>query len=176
MMGDPGIREAIERLSAAFAADPEKARARNAAATARIAGGLRCEITGPHEERAVTDMPAAMGGKASAPNPGWLLRAAMASCTATVIAMRAARLGIDLSVLEVSVESESDSRGLLGLDERVSAGLDGLRTLVRIGGNAESQSLRELAAWADAHSPVGCTVRRARECPLEIEVVQAIAG
>jgi uncharacterized OsmC-like protein len=171
MMSDPGIREAIERVSAVFAADPAKARARNTAATARIAEGLRCEITGPRQERAVTDMPPAMGGKASAPNPGWFLRAAMASCTATVIAMRAAKLGIALSTLEVTVESESDSRGLLGLDERISPALGGLRTTVRIGGNAESQSLRELVAWADAHSPVGCTVRQAPACSLEIEVV-----
>jgi len=170
-MSDPSIREAIERLSAAISADPAKARAKNASATARVTEGLRCEVTGPRDERAVTDMPAAMGGKASGPNPAWLLRAAMASCTATVIAMRAAKLGVALSTLEVKVESESDTRGILGLDERVSAGLGVLRTTVRIGGSAESQSLRELVAWADAHSPVGCTVRRAPACSLEIEVV-----
>jgi uncharacterized OsmC-like protein len=170
-MSDPSIREAIERLSAAISADPAKARAKNASATARVTEGLRCEVTGPRDERAVTDMPPAMGGKASGPNPGWLLRAAMASCTATVIAMRAAKLGVALSTLEVQVDSESDTRGILGLDERVSAGLGVLRTTVRIGGNAESQSLRELVAWADAHSPVGCTVRRAPACSLDVEVV-----
>jgi hypothetical protein len=35
---------------------------------------VQCEVTGPHQERIVTDMPAAMGGAASGPNPGWLLR------------------------------------------------------------------------------------------------------
>jgi uncharacterized OsmC-like protein len=170
-MSDTSIREAIGRLSAAISADPSKARAKNASASARITEGLKCEVTGPRGERAVTDMPPAMGGDATGPNPGWLLRAAMASCTATVVAMRAAKLGIVLSTLEVKVESESDNRGLLGLDERISAGLETLRTTVRVGGNAESQSLRELVAWADAHSPVGCTVRRAPACSLEIEVV-----
>ena len=66
------------------------------------------------------------------PQPGWLVRAALASCTGTAIAMRAAKLGIAVEKLEVSVESESDNRGLLGLDQTISAALIGLRTIVRI--------------------------------------------
>src|SRR5215210_1762596 len=112
-MTDPQVREAIERTSAAIAADPTKARAKNVPATARLTEGLKCEVTGPHGERLVTDMPPAMGGTASGPNPAWLLRSAMASCAATVIAMRAVKLGVRLETLEVTVESESDSRGLL---------------------------------------------------------------
>jgi len=170
-MTNAAVREAIDRTSAAIAADPAKAKARDAPATARLAEGLKCEVTGPRGERMLTDMPPAMGGAASAPNPGWLLRSALASCTATVIAMRAAKLGVTLETLEVTVESESDNRGLLGLDDSISAGLGTVRTLVKISGNAKSDALREIVAWADAHSPVGCTVRHAPSCSLEIEVV-----
>ena len=170
-MSDAPIRQAIERLSAAISADPAKARAKNAPATARLTDGLACEIIGPHGERVVTDMPPAMGGKASAANPGWLLRGALASCAATMIAMRAAKLGVKLKMLEVVVESDSDNRGILGLDESVSAGLRALRTRIRISGETEPDSLRAIVAWADAHSPVGCTLRQAPECSLEIEVV-----
>ncbi len=169
-MSDTTVRDAIERLSAAITADPSKARAKSAA-TARLTEGLKCEITGPRSERVHTDMPPAIGGSASAPNPGWLLRAAMASCAATVIATRAAKLGIALSTLEVTVESESDQRGLLGLDDGISAGLGGWRTKVTIAGSAEPQTLRELVVWADAHSPVGCTVRHAAGCSLDVDVV-----
>ena len=112
-----------------------------------------------------------MGGSASGPNPGWLLRGAMASCTATVIAMRAAKLGIELQQLEVTVESDSDNRGILGLDPSVSAGLAAVRTKVKIRGSADAAALRELVAWAEAHSPVGCTVRQPSAASLEIEVV-----
>src|ERR1700694_4055175 len=153
-MSDASIREAIERLSTAFSAYPAKARVKNDPATARLTEGLQCEVTGPHNERFVTDMPPAMGGTASGPNPGWFLRSALASCTATVVAMRAAKLGIKLQTLEVRVESESDARGILGLDENVSAGLGAVRTTVKIAGNAAPDSLRELVACADAHSPV----------------------
>ena len=120
----------------------------------------------------MTDMPPAMGGAAAAPNPGWLLRGALASCTATVIAMRAAKLGVELHTLEVLVESESDTRGMLGMDDTISAGLAGIRTRVKIAGNAPPETLRDIVSWADAHSPVGCTVRHTVGCSLEVEVAE----
>ncbi len=164
------IKEAIEQLSAGIAAEPAKARPKNAAATARLVDGLRCEVTGPRQERVLTDMPPAMGGEGSAPNPGWLMRGAIASCTATVIAMRAAKLGVALSTLEVSVDTDSDLRGILGLDQNVSAGHGPVRMKVRIAGNAAPQVLRDIVAWADAHSPVGCTVRNAPAYLMDVEV------
>jgi uncharacterized OsmC-like protein len=165
------VREAIEQISAAIAADVGKARAKNVPATARLTEGLKCEVTGPSGQRMVTDMARALGGDASAPNPGWVLRCAWASCTASVIAMRAARLGVALETLEVTVDSDSDLRGILGLDEKIGAGQQAVRTTVKIRGSADPQTLREIAAWGEAHSPVGCTVRNTPACSLEIEVV-----
>ncbi len=171
MMGSTKVRNAIETLSAAIATQPEKARAKNAPATATLVDGLRCRIGGPHGESLATDMPPAMGGEATGPNPGWLLRAALASCTATVIAMRAASLGVILSSLEVTVESASDNRGILGLDDNVSAGLGSVRTRVRIGApGAAPEQLRQIVTWADSHSPVACTLRQSPACSLEIEI------
>jgi uncharacterized OsmC-like protein len=173
-MSTPNVAEAIDRLSAAISADPAKARARNLPATARLIDGLRCEVTGPYNERLVTDMAPAVGGTATGPNPGWLLRGALASCTATVIAMRAAKLGVELGSLEVSVETDSDLRGILGLDDNVSSGHGPVRINVRIGAPAAPAGLlREIVTWAEGHSPVNCTVREAPQCVLEIEVVEA---
>ena len=170
-MGDSAIRQAIESLSAAISADPSKAKAKVVPATARLTEGLTCEVTGPQGQRMATDMPPAMGGAASAPNPGWYMRGAMASCAATVIAMRAAKLGITLETLEVTVESDSDHRGLLGLDEKISAGQSALRMAVKIRADADPKTLRELVTWAEAHSPVGCTVKDSPPCSLDIQVV-----
>jgi uncharacterized OsmC-like protein len=171
-MSAASVREAIEKTTKVLAEQPEKARSKNVPATARLADGLRCEVTGPNGETLHTDMPPAMGGAASAPNPGWLLRAALASCTTTAIAMRAARLGVDLTTLEVTVESSSDNRGLLGLDDKISAGLSSLATRVRIGAaDAAPDQLRELAQWGDHHSPVACTARIPPSYALEVEVV-----
>ena len=170
-MTDTGTRQAIEQLGAAISADPAKARARNVPATARLIGRLKCEVTGPQGQQFVSDMPKAMGGDGSAPNPGWFLRGALASCTASVIAMRAAKLGIALEILEVTVDSDSDLRGILGLDETIPAGQSAVRATVKIRGKADPDTLREIAAWGEAHSPVGCTVRDSPAYSLDIEVV-----
>lgn len=171
-MNAPSIRTALEAISATITADPAKARSKNAPATARLTAGLQCELSGPYNERLITDMPPAMGGAATGPNPGWLLRGALASCTATVIAMRAAKLGVTLDSLEVTVESDSDNRGMLGLDESVSAGLAAVRMKVKISAPGTSpEALRDIVDWADAHSPVGCTMRQAPGCSLDVEVV-----
>ena len=167
------IREAMARLSAAIASEPAKAKAKNLPATARLREGLQCELTGAYNERLLTDMPPAMGGAAAGPNPGWLLRGALASCTATVIAMRAAKEGIALQTLEVTVETDSDLRGILGMDEAVSARHAAMRMKVRIGASGVSpEALRELVEWAEAHSPVSCTVKEAPACSLAVEVVK----
>src|SRR4051812_48533456 len=149
------VRQSIETLSAGIAADPAKAKAKGMAATAKLVEGLRCEISGFGDQPFASDMPSAMGGGSSAPNPGWYLRSALASCAATVIAMRAAKLGVELSELEVTVDGESDLRGILGMDERIGAGQSAVRMKVKIGSRgAPAQTLREIVAWADAHSPV----------------------
>ena len=171
-MSAPEIRQAIEKITKVLSEQPQKARSKNSAATATLETGLRFQVTGPNAEAAFTDMQPALGGKGSAPNPGWLLRASLASCNATVIAMRAAQLGLTLSTLEVTVTSESDLRGLLGADEEVSAGLRGVRTHVKIGAaGASPEQLRQIVSWAEAHSPVGCTVRDAQTTAVEIEMV-----
>ena len=172
-MSSIGVRQALESLTAAFEAAPEKARGKHASARARLLEGLRCTVEGPNGESLYTDMPRPMGGRASAPNPGWLLRAAVASCTATAIAMRSAIQGIDLTLLEVTVDSSSDHRGLLGLDDNVPAGLDTVTVTIKIGARGRTAAeLRALAQWGDAHSPVGCTVRCGPQYRLEIEVAE----
>jgi uncharacterized OsmC-like protein len=176
-MSNSNIAEAIRKLSETITADPSKARAKNAPATARLVQGLKFELTGPYNERLVTDMAPAVGGTASGPNPGWLMRGAMASCTATVIAMRAAHLGVAIDDLEVTAETDSDLRGILGLDESVTAGHGPVRIKVKIGSRTASpEELRELVEWADRHSPVTCTVRNGPECALDIEVVSPCAA
>lgn len=171
-MSTTSIREALESLSKRITEQPEKARAKNVPATARLVEGLRCEVKGPNGETAHTDMPPAVGGAASAPAPGWLLRASLASCTATAIAMRAAKLGVNLTTLEVTVESSSDNRGMLGLDDKISAGLSPIVTRVKIGaGDMTADQLRELAEWGDRHSPIACTTRSSPSYSLEVEVV-----
>jgi uncharacterized OsmC-like protein len=165
------IREALERLRGKIAAQPERARARPGPTTARILQGLRCEVRGPSGETVSTDMARAMGGGATAPSPGWLMRASLASCTATCIAMRAATQGLELTLLEVSVESEADHRGMLGMDERIPAGPSAFSAKVRISAaGASADELHALAQWADRHSPVASAARGNPRYSLQVDV------
>ena len=79
-------------------------------------------MSGPQGEDLVTDMPAAVGGGGAGLSPGWLLRAGVASCAASLIAMEAARAGLTTVRLTIEVDSESDDRGILGMDADVFAG------------------------------------------------------
>lgn len=170
-MSNLKARESLERAKRLFLEKPGAAKKPNAAATAVWRNGLSCEVLGPAAERAVTDMPDAMGGTGAGSNPGWLLRAGMASCTATAIAMRAAMLGIELNTLEVKVDSESDARGLVGIPD-VQTTLGNLRMSVRIGAaGADEAQLRDLVAWGEAHSPVSCTMRDGPAIALDVAVV-----
>ena len=165
------IATALESVAATIKANPDKARAKYAPATATLADGLKCRVTGPSGEAIETDMGKAMGGGASAPNPGWYFRASIAACCSTVIAMNAARRGINLTTLEVTVEADGDNRGILGMDEQVSAGHSSLRTNVRIAAdNATPEQLQDLVRWAEAHSPVGRTVHDAAPNTLHIQL------
>jgi len=169
-METSAIAAALSGLTKAFEANPEKARAKYAPATATLLHGLKCRVTGPSGEQIETDMPGSMGGGGTSPNPGWFFRASLAACCSTMIAAQAARLGIILTDLEVMVTGEGDHRGMLGADN-VSAGHSAIRTEVRIAAqNASPEQLEDLVRWADEHSPVGCTVRDAPRNTLTVAV------
>jgi uncharacterized OsmC-like protein len=166
------IRQSIENAVRYLSEHPENARSKDKMAVAVVEEGLRCRAEGPDGAVLITDMPKTIGGGGAAPTPGWFLRAALANCDATVIAMRAAQLGVVLSRLEVAVDSESDDRGLLGVEgSDALPGPASMRVRVRIAADGvPPEQLRQLVGWAEAHSPVGDAVRRAVPSTIEVEV------
>jgi uncharacterized OsmC-like protein len=167
------IGRSIEAARKYLAEHPEEARYTDSAASAVVEDGLRCRVEGPNGATVYTDMPAGVGGAATAPSPGWFARAGHASCEATLISMRAAELGIVLHRVEVVVDSESDDRGILALDDQVPAGPLSLRTRVRISADGvDPQELRDLVAWADHHSPISDATRRTVPMTVEVEFAE----
>jgi uncharacterized OsmC-like protein len=167
-MATRGIKEALERVRQFLSDHPEEARSADVPATARIDSGLRVSVEGPDERSATTDMPTVVGGGGTAGSPGWLLRAAHAACDATVIAMCAAEEGIELDQLEVTVDSDSDDRGLLGMD---GAPAGPLVTRVRItisAAGVDPERLRALVDRAELRSPVGQALRGAGTVEVEL--------
>jgi uncharacterized OsmC-like protein len=168
-MTTAGIREAVDGAISYLTEHPAEARYTDSIATAVLTNGLAVTITGPDGASIKTDMPKSVGGGGAAPSPGWLLRAAQASCLATLIAMRAAHEDLDLGRIEVVVDSESDDRGILGIDDSVPAGPLSSRARVRIDARGVApEDLERLVHWADAHCPVQDAVRRAVPCTVEL--------
>jgi uncharacterized OsmC-like protein len=168
-VGDIG--SAVERASAYLSEHPTDARYRDSHARARLGDGLRVEVDGPGGERLTTDMPKGIGGSAAQPSPGWFFRAAAAACVASLIGIRAAMTGVELppDSVEVTVDTESDDRGILGLDDRIPAGALSLRVVVAVHGGAPGrETLEALATWAVDHCPVTETAQRA--VPIEVRL------
>ena len=163
------IADAVAAASQYLTEHPEEARYRDAPARARLTSGLVVEVTGPGGERVTTDMPRGIGGGASAASPGWLFRAAAASCVASLIAIRAAASGTTIGAIDVEVDSESDDRGILGLEPGIPAGALSMRVTVSIDAPDLDAAAREtLAKWAIEHCPVTDSIARA--VPLAMEV------
>jgi uncharacterized OsmC-like protein len=168
-MAADSIRNAILAASDYLALHPEQARSVDSAATATLLDGLVARVTGPNGAIITTDMVPSVGGTASAPSPGWLLRAAEASCVVTLIAMRAAMLGIALDTLEVTVDSESDDRGLLGIDDDVPAGpLTGRVSIRLTAAGVDASTLDAMARWGVKHCPVCDALERAVRVTTEV--------
>jgi uncharacterized OsmC-like protein len=150
-MAEPcAIREIAERNIQLLARKPSRGHL-SCATRARLAGGLRCEIEeGPW--RLAADMPAKVGGDESAPTPGVLGRAALASCLAIGIAAWAARLDVPIDALEVEVQADFDARGELGWGG-VRPGYLAVRYLIAIDSPAPRDRLEELLELAERHSP-----------------------
>ena len=163
------IRQAVETVSERLARDPEAGAGPDTTAVAVRDHGLRFRITGPNGE-VFSDMAESVGGGASAPTPGWLMRAALAACDASTVVIEAAREGIELTDLTVAVDSESDSRGALGVDDSIPPGPLSVRVRIELAAtNASADKLRGLAERVQARSVVGDAL--ARPIPVTTEIV-----
>lgn len=162
------IRDAVEQTVRHLEGEAGGS-APDSAATAVREEGLRVRVSGPDGDVA-TDMAKAVGGGGTAPSPGWLMRAALASCDASMLALEAAREGVELTALEVRVESDSDIRGLLGVGDGAPAGPTAIRTHIRVAGGADGERLREIVASALERSPVKDALGRSVDMTTEVSV------
>jgi uncharacterized OsmC-like protein len=163
------IADAIRNATEYLTANPGEARYTDSAAVATLVGGLKVRAAAPDGREIETDMPKGVGGEDSASSPGWLFRAALAACDTTLIAMRAAMLGVELTEVEVTIDSESNDHGILGIDESVPAGPLSVRTRVKVvAPDTDAKVVRQLVEWAVAHCPVCDATKRAIPMSLEI--------
>ena len=169
------VKVGVERAMAAFQRHPEVAVHANPPAVARWESGTRVVTHSGETMSVATDMPKELGGNSDQFTPGWLFRAGIASCAATSITLAAASEGINLTSLEVHVDSRSDARGLLGMSEPdgkpVYAGLFDVELRVNIAADGSNpMTLESLVTGCLSHSPVPCTLKTATPFALHVNV------
>ena len=172
------IAQAMERVASVMRRKPQAGVMEDPAATACWEGGLSGNVHSDAGFSVPTDMPAEIGGEARAVTPGWLLRAGLASCAMTRIAMAAAAEGIALGTLAVRATSRSDVRGLLAVPEPdgrpVPPGPLGMELHVTISarGVGAAQLLALVRSTATC-SPVTGAVECALPVAMHVEVAAA---
>lgn len=164
------IGAAVQRLRDALAQRPGWGRS-TACAVATLDDGLRCRAV-ERDTVTASDLPAAFGGEASAASPAQLVRAALANCLVLGYRLRAAELGVELTSLRVTVETDSDVRGMLEPASGVAAGFTAVRYHVEVDSPAPTGTVRELVEIGDRLSPVLDMLER----PQRVERTVSIRG
>ena len=172
------VADALERAEVVLRRRPDMGMHDDSPAVARWRGSTRIITSNGTGIEIPTDMPTELGGTGDQVTPGWLLRAGLAACTATRIAMGAARDGIELTKLELRATSRSDTRGLLGMAESdgspIGAGPHDVQLHVTIAAHGvPAQKLRALVEECHRCSPVPCAIQEETPVGLHIEVANA---
>jgi uncharacterized OsmC-like protein len=114
--------------------------------------------------------PPVLLGNNEGANPVEFLLHALAGCVTTTTVLHAAARGIRIHSISTELEGEIDLRGLLGLDESVSAGYEEIRMTMHISADCSDEELDNLMSFAPAHSPVCSTV--CRPVPVKVDWIK----
>ena len=104
-------------------------------------------------------------------NPVEFLLHALAGCVTTTLITHATARGITIESLSTELEGDLDIRGMLGLDESVSAGYESIRIKMAVEADCSDEELADLMAFVRGHSPVCTTVC----CPVPV-VLERVAA
>ncbi len=146
------IANAIERLEHAVERRPGFGVGTNVSVT-NMTSGLRCD-TREAEFSTYADLSPALGGDGSAPTPGALMRAALGSCMAMSYRLRAAKHGIQVGSIRVTVETDSELAGMLSCDASVPPGYTEIRYHVEIESSAPVDEVTRIIDEGDRLSPL----------------------
>jgi len=100
------------------------------------------------------DEPVELSGTDAAPGPIEELMYAAATCIAATINSSAALRDIELTQLEVALESDIDLHGIFNLEPKARPGINEMRATITIAGEADPTALREIAQAGYQLSPV----------------------
>jgi uncharacterized OsmC-like protein len=163
------VKNAFERNGRALELRPSVGQI-TATTKARIVEGVHCDVS---EGRWTTTIDASekSGGSGAGPDPGFVVRSALAACLAMGYVMWAAHLDVPIWNVEVDVHADFDVRGQHGV-EGIPAGYTEIRYEVRLSSNAPEADVQHVADAADRASMVGDVFARAHRLVRTLNVTR----
>jgi len=152
------IKTAFERNGRAIELRPTLGQ-KTAVTRARVVDGLHCEAEEGRWKLTI-DASEKSGGTGAGPDPGFVVRSALAACFAMGYVTWAAHLDVPISNVEVELQADFDARGQHGMGD-IPAGYSEVRYVVRVETTAPESDIRRVAEAADRASMVGDVFARA---------------
>ena len=166
------IKSAFERSGRAIELRPAMGQ-KTAITKARIAEGVRCEVSEGRWNLTI-DASEKSGGTGAGPDPGFVVRSALAACFAMGYVTWAAHLDVPVSDVEVDIHADFDARGQHGV-EGIPAGYGEIRYEVRITSPAPEADIQRVVDAADRASMVGDVFARAHRLVRTLTVTRTKA-
>ncbi|MAF53463.1 MAG: OsmC family protein [SAR202 cluster bacterium] len=124
-----------------------------AQATARLTGDGAATAVRMRGHNIIVDGPPTTGGDDTGPTPGDLIRAGLGACLAINYGKHAPTFDVELTEITVNVETDVDLGSSAGLDVDTPPGFGAVRFETLLTTNSPEARVRELVAFAEAHSP-----------------------
>ncbi|MXO58266.1 hypothetical protein GRI89_01740 [Altererythrobacter salegens] len=166
-------RIALERADKLVTLAPERGQ-RTYTNTARIESGTLCSVE-EKGHRFLVDAGKGLGGGNEEPTPSALLRSALSSCIAIGVKLWAARREIPIDHVEVTLETDTDARGLLGLCSRTPPGFTGMRVQIDVRSPAPREVVEDVVATSLRLSPLVDALANAQQIQTFTHVESALA-
>jgi uncharacterized OsmC-like protein len=116
--------------------------------------GLGAEQTHKQPFAFDADHPAVFAAEDNAATPVEIVLASLASCLTAGVAAVAQARNIQLRSVSASLEAGMDIRGILGIDEDVRNGFDGIKVTYKIDADASPDDIKAIVAQSQKRSAV----------------------
>ncbi|MSQ28323.1 MAG: OsmC family peroxiredoxin [Dehalococcoidia bacterium] len=151
-MAGERVAAAVEQVGAIFRRRPAAAIGQKTASATLSGDGWQVEM-GAH--RLTVDQPKALEGDDPGPNPGDLMRGALAACLVQNVASHAARFGIRLDEVTATVATEIDLGPAMGVPSAPFPGFSAINYQVTVVTDAPEERVAALMDYGSNCSAFG---------------------
>jgi uncharacterized OsmC-like protein len=175
MMRATEIKAATDRKIKAMRRRPKIAQGTARTTVTLRPGGTACEIEdGPW--RMLADLDTESGCEGAAPDAGVLGRGALGACMVLGYELWAARLGVRIDDVRVTIETDYDALGMYALDDSVSPGWLAVRCTIEVTSSDDPARVAEAIEQSHRYSPLMADISRPVPLTCDIRISAPVEG